>query len=44
MMKDGTYEAHELKDGKLVYNYKLDKRFGYFAGKRDSGSYVSKYS
>lgn len=31
MMKDGTWDAHEVKNGKLVYNWKLDKRFEAYA-------------
>lgn len=30
MIHDGTWDAYEIKDGKLVYNDKLDKRFEHF--------------
>ena len=30
MIHDGTWDAYEVKDGKLVYNDKLDKRFEHF--------------
>lgn len=30
MMSDGCWEAHSLEDGKLVYDFKKDKRFQHF--------------
>ena len=33
MMGDGCWEAHELVDGKLVYNFKKDKRFQHLINK-----------
>ena len=35
MLGDGSYEAHSLdKDGKLIYDWKKDKRFEAFANGR----------
>ena len=31
MRKDGCFKAHSVKDGKLVYDWKLDDRFSAFA-------------
>lgn len=36
MLGDGCLEAHTIKDGKLIYNQKLDKRFEAFANGRKS--------
>lgn len=36
MQGDGTLEAHEIIDGKLVYDWKKDKRFEAFANGRTS--------
>jgi len=36
MMGDGCWEAHELVDGKLVYNFKKDKRFQHFINNETS--------
>ena len=36
MMGDGCFDAHEVKDGKLVYNWEQDKRFDVFAQYKES--------
>lgn len=36
MRGDGTWDAYSVKDGKLVYDWKLDKRFEAFANGRKS--------
>ena len=35
MIKDGSYEAHSMKDNVLVYDPKKDKRFEYYLKERD---------
>ena len=35
MIHDGSYDAHEYKDDKLVYNPKKDKRFEYYFNNRE---------
>jgi len=51
MIKDGSYDAHFLKDGKLVYDWKMDKRFNVYSKgkgmqnhpdyKKQEGLYIS---
>lgn len=36
MRGDGTWDAHTVKDGKLVYDWKLDKRFDAYANGKTS--------
>lgn len=36
MRKDGSWEAHSVENGKLVYNWKKDKRFAAFANEDHS--------
>lgn len=36
MLGDGCLDAHSIKDGKLVYDWKLDKRFEAYANGRTS--------
>ncbi|MGN0966529.1 MAG: hypothetical protein ACI4OP_02930 [Candidatus Coprovivens sp.] len=31
MKNDGSWEAHSIKDNKLVYDWKKDKRFAAYA-------------
>lgn len=35
MIKDGSYEAHSMKDNVLVYDPRKDKRFEYYLRERD---------
>lgn len=45
MMGDGCWEAHELVDGQLVYNFKKDKRFEqYLAGNTSHKDYLTQKS
>lgn len=37
-MKDGSWEAFDLKDNKLVYNWKKDKRFSIYADNSKKGT------
>lgn len=37
-MKDGCWEAFDLKDGKLVYNWRKDKRYSIYADKSKEGT------
>jgi len=40
MMEDGTFDAHSMVDGVLVYDWKKDKRFAdYAAGRKSSPNY-----
>ena len=40
MRADGSWQAHKVVDGKLVYNWKEDARFSDFAnGKTSSPKY-----
>ena len=51
MIEDGAYEAHYLKDNKLIYNWKLDDRFNIYSKgpsmkshpdyKKQEGLYIS---
>lgn len=45
MIHDGSYEAHSLVDGKMVYDVTKDKRFEYYLKNRDkykdsNGNYI----
>ena len=45
MRKDGSLEAHEMKDGRLVYNYKKDKRYeAMFTHPKGSKEYNEAYA
>jgi len=35
-MEDGVYDAFDIKDGRLVYDWKKDKRFSIFAAGKTS--------
>jgi len=38
MRADGCWEAHSIKDGKLIYDWRKDKRFELFANDKNVGS------
>ena len=47
MIKDGSYEAHSLVDGALVYDVTKDKRYSYYLSEREkhkdkNGNYTAK--
>jgi hypothetical protein len=45
MREDGSLEAHEKKDGRLVYDYKKDKRYAaMFTHPRGSSEYNEAYA
>lgn len=47
MIKDGSYEAHSMVDGALVYDVTKDKRYSYYLSEREkhkdkNGNYTTK--
>lgn len=43
MLADGTWDAYEVKDGKLVYNFKKDKRFSDIANGKKNPKQLALY-
>jgi hypothetical protein len=45
MREDGSFEAHEMLNGELIYNYKKDKRYeAMFTQPKGSDAYNKAYS